>query len=79
MCALGVTPTHSRDIITVRYGQGEQNDAQGGRGSGWGAQVVANRGLPEVPLIYTVSTKKCQKRSKLGYPLFLTHFQVLSA
>ena len=41
--------------------------------------VVANRGSPEVPLIYTVFTKKYQKRSTLGYPLFLTHFQGLSA
>ena len=43
-----------------------------------GAQVwhmVTYRGSPEDTLIYTVFTKKCQKRSKRGYPLFLTLFR----
>ena len=43
-----------------------------------GAQVwhvVTYRGSPEDTLMYTVFTKKCQKRSKGGYPLFLTHFR----
>ena len=34
--------------------------------------VVTYRGLPKESLIYTVFTKKCQKQSKRGYPLFLT-------
>ena len=42
-------------------------------------QVVTNFGPPEGSLIDTVFTKKCQKRSKRGYPLFLTHFWELSA
>ena len=36
-----------------------------------GAQVghvVTNHGSPEGPLIYTVFTKKCQKRNKKGVP-----------
>ena len=40
-----------------------------------GAQVrhlVTCRDPPESTLIYTVFTKKCQKRCKKGYPLFLT-------
>ena len=44
-----------------------------------GAQVrhlVAYRYPPEATLIYTVFTKKCQKRSKRGYPLFLTGFDL---
>ena len=43
-----------------------------------GAQVghvVTYRGSPEGSLLYTVFAKKCQKRSKGGYPLFLTHFR----
>ena len=45
-----------------------------------GAQVehvVTYRGSPEGSLVFTVFTKKCQKRSKMGYPLFLTHFREL--
>ena len=33
-------------------------------------QVVTCLGSPEGSLIYTVFTKKCQKRSKRGYPCF---------
>ena len=40
--------------------------------------VVTYRGSPEVSLIYTVFTKKCQKRSKRGYPLFLTRFREIA-
>ena len=32
--------------------------------------VITYRGSPEGFLIYTVFTKKCQKRSKRGYPCF---------
>ena len=45
-----------------------------GVGVALGAQVgyvVTCRGSPEGSLIYTVFTKRCQKRSKMGYPLFL--------
>ena len=38
------------------------------------AQVVAYRASPEGSLIYTVFTKKCQKRSKKGVPPILTTF-----
>ena len=44
-----------------------------------GAQVghlVTYRGTPEGALIYTMFTKKCQQRSKKGYPLFLTGFEL---
>ena len=37
--------------------------------------VVTYRGSPGGSLIYTVFTKKWQKRSKRGYPLFLTLFR----
>ena len=50
-----------------------------GVGVALGAQVrhlVAYRDPPEDILIYTVFTKKCQKRSKGGYPLFLTGFEL---
>ena len=45
------------------------------RGSGSGPQVgheVTDHGSPEVPLIYTVFTKQCQKRNKKkgGTPYF---------
>ena len=53
-----------------------------GVGVALGAQVghvVTYRGSPEGSLIYTFFTKKYQKRSKMGYPLFLTHFRELSA
>ena len=49
-----------------------------GVGVALGAQVrhlVTYRDPREATLIYTVFTKKCQKRSKRGYPLFLTHFR----
>ena len=48
-----------------------------GVGVALGAQarrVVTYRGSPEGSLIHTVFTKKCQKRSKKGYPLFLATF-----
>ena len=82
MCALGATPRHSRDIITVDMARVSKRMPREGVGAAWGAQVghvAANRGSPEVSLNYTVFTKKGQKRSKLGYPLFFTHFQGLSA
>jgi len=46
-----------------------------GVGVALGAQAgqVAAR-PPEGSLIYTVFTKKCQKRSKRGYPFFGPHF-----
>ena len=50
-----------------------------GVGVALGAQVghlVAYRDPPEDTLIYTVFTKKCQKRSKRGVPLFLTGFEL---
>ena len=37
-------------------------------------RVVTYRGSPEGSLIYTVFTKKCQKRSKKGVPPILTTF-----
>ena len=37
--------------------------------------AITYRASPEGSLIYTVFTKKCQKRSKRGCPLFLTHFR----
>ena len=49
-----------------------------GVGVALGAQVghvVTYRACSEGSLIYAVFTKKCQKRSKRGYPLFLTHFR----
>ena len=52
-----------------------------GVGVTMGAQVghvVTYLGSPEGSLIYTVFTKKCQKRSKRGYPLFLTTFGKIS-
>ena len=67
-------------MLTLSISDG--NNASGGRGSvsgGTVGQVLAYRGSPVGSLIYTVFTKKCQKRSKLGYPLLLTHFQGLSA
>ena len=51
---------------------------QEGVGVALGAQVghvVTYRGLSKGSLIYTAFTKKCQKRSKREYPLFLTHFR----
>ena len=45
--------------------------ASGGRGVALGAHVghvVTNHGSPEGPLIYTIFTKKCQKRNKKGVP-----------
>ena len=40
-------------------------------------RLVAYRDPPEDTLIYTVFTKKCQKRcKKRGYPLFLTGFEL---
>ena len=36
--------------------------------------VVAHRASAEGSLLYTVFTKKCQKRAKRGYPLFLPVF-----
>ena len=44
-----------------------------------GAQVVhlvTYRDPSEGALIYTIFTKKCQKRSKKGVPLFLTIFEL---
>ena len=37
--------------------------------------VATYLGSPEGYLIYTFFAKKCQKRSKRGCPLFLTHFR----
>ena len=37
-------------------------------------RVVTYHGSPEGSLIYTVFTKKCQKRSKRGVPPILTTF-----
>ena len=51
-----------------------------GVGVALGAQVghaVTYRGSPVGSLIYTVFTKKCQKRQMGVYPLFLTHFREL--
>ena len=44
-----------------------------------GAQVghlVTYRDPLEGALLYTMLTKECQKRSKKGYPLFLTGFEL---
>ena len=54
---------------------GDRIRASGGRGSGSGVQVghvVTYCASPEGSLIYTAFTKKFQKRSKNGYPPFLT-------
>ena len=63
----------------VSWGSGEQNNASGGRVSGSGGtgeHLVTYRDPPEGNLLYTGFTKKCQKRFKKGYPLFLTGFKL---
>ena len=62
-------PTPSPGIILLTRAPSDRNNAWGGRGSGSGGaggHLVAYRDPPEDTLIYTVFTKKCQKRSKKG-------------
>ena len=64
-------PRSREAVLRVRWGSGEQNNAAGGRGLVMGAQVrhvVTYRDPPNGTLIYTVFTKKCQKRSTKGVP-----------
>ena len=78
-CAPRATPTPSRGMNMVSWGSGEQNNASGGRGSGYGAQVrhmATYRDPYEGTLLFAVFTKKCQKRCKTWYPLFLTGFEL---
>ena len=75
ICHPVATPTPFRGIILLTRATADHIHASGGRGVTLGAQVrhvVTYREPIDGTLLYTVFTKKCQKRSKKGVTLFLT-------